>query len=230
MRILASLLLAVTLAVLLATPALADKRMLTEEDHVEILALAATVETAIVARDTKLLQECCDPWGGLWIDAGHSGSYNPAPVIYYGWEQIPELLDDDRLYFVGRADGTGHPVYGRASEVIWEGTWQVHGVGNDPCLGEPGEYPRSLGRIPLPEMIAKCDGREVNSLTYPPANILFPWQYDYHFVQYFFAGEDRNAEEPYDNQFWFLLFDRRMEQAGRKWCLVGIAHLDGWGI
>lgn len=230
MRTLAVILLAAILASIPASLAAGEKLALSETDKAEILKLATRVETAIAANDTKLLQDCCDPWGGLWIDAGYTGSYNPAPVIYYGWEQIADIFSDDRLYFLGWADGSGMPIYGRPAEIIWDGEWEVHCVGGDPSLGEPGNYPFTMKRISLPDMIALYDGYELDELTYPPANILFPWQYDYHFVQYFYAGEDRNAEEPYDNQFWFLLFERRMEQAGRTWCLAGIARLDGWGI
>lgn len=230
MRTLAVIMLAASLASIPASLATAEKLKLSEADKAEILTLATRVETAVAAKDAKLLQACCDPWGGLWIDAGHSGCYNPAPVIYYGWEQISDILDDDKLYFLGWTDGSGMPVYGRASEAIWDGMWEVHGVGNDTNMGEPGEYPMLIGRTSLSEMIALYDGYELDALTHTPANILFPWQYEYHFVQYFYSGEDRNPEEAYDNQLWFLLFDKRMEQQDEKWCLIGIAHLDGWGI
>ena len=82
MRTLAVIMLAASLASIPASLATAEKLKLSEADKAEILTLATRVETAVAAKDAKLLQACCDPWGGLWIDAGHSGCYNPAPVIY----------------------------------------------------------------------------------------------------------------------------------------------------
>ena len=171
----------------------------------------------------------CDPWHGLWIDAGHSGS-DPSPIIYYGWEQIPTILDDNHLYFLGWADGSGLPVYGRAPEIVWEGCWEVHDVLDPPYAGELWKDPWVWDKISLSEIMQENDGCELDAFTYPPANMLFRWQDKYHFVQYFYAGDDRNPKEPYDNQFWFLLFKTKAERPEREWCLCGIAHLDGWGI
>lgn len=233
MKTLALMLLATLLTVVLALPALADKGKLSDSDRAEILALTDKVETAIINKDMKLLQECCDPWDGLWIDAGlGAGWYNPSPIIYYGWLQIPEMLDDDHIYFLGTADGSGYPVYGRAPEVVWSGRRGVF---------EPdGECRQNVSDIRWPtedslslaDIMQKNDGRELDAFTYPPANMVFYWEDKHHYVQYFSAGEDRKAEEPYDNDFWFLLFNRdpNSNQSQREWCLSGIAHLDGWGI
>jgi len=202
---------------------------LSDEDKSQILALTEQVEQAIIEKNLVALQNLCDPWEGLWIDAGTWGD-DPAPIIYYGWEQIPEILDDDHLYYLGWADGSGLPVYGRAHEIVWEGRWEVHDVLDPPYTGELWKDPWIRDSISLSEIMQENDGRELDAFTYPPANMVFYWQDKYHFVQYFYAGEDRNPQEPYDNQFWFLLFTTKHRWQDGKWCLCGIAHLDGWGI
>lgn len=231
MRTLATLLLAATYAILLASPALADKGKLTSADRAEILALTDKIETAILNKDMKLLQDCCDPWDGLWIDAGFGAGWeNPSPIIYYGWEQIPSLLRDRRLYFLGNADGSGFPMYGRAPEIIWQGRWQVREPSKSVGGREMRTFPFIMMRFALGEIMSRNDGRELDSFTYPPANLIFAWQDKYHFMQYFSAGEDGKPEDPYDNQFWFLIFGMRPEHPEPVWCLKGIARLDGWGI
>ena len=210
------LLVAFLLIPVLAIPARA-LGTLSNEDKAEILALTEKVEQAIIEKNLVALQNLCDPWDGLWIDAGHgAGWFNPAPIIYYGWEQIPEILGDDHLYFLGWADGSGLPVYGRSHEVVWEGRWEVHDVVEPPYAGELWKDPWAWDKLSLPEIMETNDGREVNAFTYPPANMLFRWQDTYHFVQYFYAGEDRNREEPYDNQFWFLVFKTKAERPERE--------------
>lgn len=224
MKTLALMLPATLLTVVLALPALADKGKLSDSDRAEILALTDKVETAIINKDLKLLQECCDPYAGLMIDAGFG------IPIYFGWDQVPLIVRNNWLYFLGNADGSGFPVYGRAREIIWEGSWQVRGV------FEPTDSPWRKGipwirsKVSLSEIMQNNDGQELDSLTVEPSNMLFAWQDEYNFVQYFFAGEDRDPQVPHDNQFWFLLFDTRAERAKQEWCLSGIAHLDGWGI
>lgn len=231
MRTLATLLLAVTYAILFISPALADKRKLSDADRAEILALTETVEIAIINKDLNLLQECCDPWDGLWIDAGFgAGWVSPSPIIYYGWEQIPSMLRDRRLYFLGWADGSGFPIYGRTPEIIWQGRWQTREPAAFAGGSEMRTFPFMMQKSALDDVMSRNDGREIDAFTYPPANLIFAWEDEYHFMQYFSAGEDGKPEEPYDNQFWFLLFGKRSEQPEPVWCLKGIAHLDGWGV
>jgi|GEM_PF-2324642 len=203
---------------------------LSNEDRAQILALTEEVEQAIIERDLAALQSLCDPWEGLWIAAGHGAGFEPAPIIYYGWEQIPTILGDDHLYFLGWADGSGLPAYGRSHEIVWEGRWEVHDVLDPPYAGELWKDPWIRDRISLSEIMQENDGRELDAFSYPPANMTFYWQDKYHFVQYFYAGDDRDEKEPYDNQFWFLLFTTKHRWKDGKWCLFGIAHLDGWGI
>jgi hypothetical protein len=219
----------IAISVLLGLPAAADKGKLSDSDRAEILALTEKVETAIINKDLELLQECCDPWDGLWIDAGFGAGWEtPSPIIYYGWEQIPSLLRDNHLYFLGNADGSGSPVYGRAPEIIWQGRWQIREVNEPSGAGSSRAFPFIMRRTSLADIMQANDGREVDTLTYPPANVVFYWEDKYHYVQYFHVG----AQEPYDNDFWFLLFNRdpNRRQSQREWCLSGIAHLDGWGI
>jgi hypothetical protein len=233
MRTLALTLLAISFTVTLALPALADKGKLSDGDRAEILALTEKVETAIINKDLKLLQDCCDPWDGLWIDIGLSaGWFEPSPIIYYGWVQIPEMLKDDHLYFLGNADGSGYPVYGRAPEIIWrgrEGVFEPDGECRQTI--DDIRWPTEDG-LSLADIMQKNDGRELDAFTREPANMVFYWEDKIHFVQYFYAGEDRDPQEPYDNDFWFLLFGRdpNSGHSQREWCLKGIAHLAGWGI
>jgi hypothetical protein len=198
---------------------------LTDADKVTLLTTAESVKDAIIARDLVALQGYCDHWEGLWIDAGQLGR-DPLPVIYYGWEQIPQMLEDDHLYFLGWADGTGLPVFGRTGEIIWEGRWEVHDVGT----GELQQSPWPVQAAPLPELIADNDGWAVDGFTVPPANVLFRWDGVYHYAQYFSAGADGDPAEPFDNQYWFLVFDLSRMSAKPEWKLIGLAHLDGWGI
>jgi hypothetical protein len=231
MRTITLTLLAVSLAGFFEFPAFAELSKLTDADRIDILALTDKVETAIINKDLKLLQECCDPYDGMWIDAGFgAGWVSPSPIIYYGWEQLPTLLRDKHLYFLGWADGSGFPVYGRAPEIIWQGRWQTREPSESTGVQSSWAFPFIMRRTSLPQIMQAYDGREVDAYTYPPSNMIFPWEDKYHFVQYFSAGEDGKPEEAYDNQFWFLLFDIRSEQPEPVWCLKGIAHLDGWGI
>ena len=194
-------------------------------DKVALLSMVESVEDAIVARDLVALQSYCDRWAGLWIDAGQLG-HNPLPVIYYGWEQIPEMLDDHRLHFLGWQDGSGLPVFGRTCEIVWEGRWEVHDVGT----GELQQSPWTVQAAPLPQVITDNDGRAVDGFTTPPANVLFRWDGVCHYAQYFSAGADGDPREPFDNEYWFLVFDLSRMSAQPEWKLVGLAHLDGWGI
>jgi hypothetical protein len=198
---------------------------LTDADKVTLLTTAESVKDAIIARDLVALQGYCDRWEGLWIDAGQLGR-DPLPVIYYGWEQIPQMLEDDHLYFLGWADGTGLPVFGRTGEIIWEGRWEVHDVGT----GELQQSPWPVQAAPLPELIADNDGWAVDGFTVPPANVLFRWDGVYHYAQYFSAGADGDPAEPFDNEYWFMVFDLSRMSAKPEWKLIGLAHLDGWGI
>jgi hypothetical protein len=211
-----------------ATPAFALSK-LDDEDRVEIMALTEKAEQAIISKDLVALQSLCNPWDGLWIDSGHSGG-NPSPIIYYGWDQIPTILEDDHLYFLGWADGSGFPIYGRAPEIVWRGRWgdrQLDGEESDAGLAMI-DWPTKDG-LSLADIMQENDGRELDAFTREPANMTFIWQDKYHFVQYFSTGEQSDPECPYDiaydNDFWFLVFDWTGE-----WHLYGIAHLDGWGI
>lgn len=197
---------------------------LSEDDRAEIWALTERAEQAIINKDLVALQSLCDPYRGLWVDAGYG------LLIYYGWEQIPQMLENDWLYFIGSADGSGHPVYGRTSEIIWEGRWEVHDIPEPPDAVELRREPTVWNRVSLAAIMQSPDGRLLDGFTREPANMTFYWRDKSNFVQYFYAGEDRDLEMPYDNDFWFLVFDTRVERLQREWCLVGLAHLDGWGI
>ncbi len=197
---------------------------LSNEDRAEILALTEQVEQAIIEKDLVALQNLCDPYAGLMIEAGFGLS------IHYGWEQIPSMMRNKWLYFIGNADGSGNPVYGRTPEIIWEGRWQIHDVLEPSDADGLRRFPNLIDKISLSEIMQENDGHELDAFTYPLANMTFYWQDSYHFVQYFYAGEDRDPQIPHDNQFWFLIFNTKAERPEREWCLCGIAHLDGWGI
>lgn len=234
MKTLALMLLATSFAVMLALPSLADKGKLSDSDRSEILALTDNVEAAIINKDLKLLQECCNQEDGLWIDAGFAPcTLEPYPIIYYGWAQIPQLLEDDHLYFLGCTEGSGFPVYGKAPEIIWRGRWGV--LEPDFEMNYPDldaiRWPTEDG-ISLTDIMQDNEGRELDSFTWESTTMTFYWREEFHFVQYFSAGKDRDVDEPYDNDFWFLLFNRdpNRSHSHREWCLSGIAHMYGWGI
>jgi len=198
---------------------------LADAEKAALLNAAKRVEDAVVDRDLEALQSCCSRWMGLWIDAGQLGN-DPMPVIYYGWEQIPQMMEDQRLHLLGWADGTGLPVFGRTGEIVWEGRWEVHDVGT----GELRRSPWPVQAVPLPELMTDNDGMAVDRFTVPPANVLFRWNGAYHYVQYFSAGADGDPAEPFDNEYWFLIFGLSRMSARPEWKLVGIAYLPGWGI
>ncbi len=78
------------LAALSAAPPASAKGTLSDEDKAEILALTEKVEQAIISKDLVALQSLCDPYCGLWVDAGYG------LLISYGWEQIPQMIETHR--------------------------------------------------------------------------------------------------------------------------------------